>query len=51
MPEMTVAEFVDELVAELEDRLEGHFTPVEELQLRALLEGTVRRLDGEKLDA
>jgi hypothetical protein len=48
---LTVTEFVDELIDDLEDRLEGHFTPREKGKIRHVLADAVIRLDGEKLDA
>lgn len=47
MAELTVQEFVTELVMDLEKRLEGSFLPIEERALETVLRQAIRRLEAE----
>lgn len=45
--EMTVREFVDELIAEIEDRLEGHLEPVAKSTIERTLTMEIVRIEKE----
>lgn len=48
MSDLTRQEFVDEMVAELEDRLEGHFIGIEQRPIEDALHSAIERLEREK---
>lgn len=48
MSGLSSQEFVAELIADVEDRLEGHFTDAERWQLENAIGSALRRLDTEE---